>query len=327
MKKILVLVLVIALTFGLFVGCGDKETDKVTTAEEMLEKVSEASKDVTNAEFKADFDLEISGLEALGFAGPMGLEMNGKIKDHSNMMIQLAVDTGQGMTIEADLYLSEEKMMIYAPLLQMLMGYSYIELGMDTITETAGVEMTEADSEKVLAILDRFEEESEYSLYDILILSDDMEEVEVVVNDTNVDATKLSMTINLDDSIDMLVEFMKFVVEDAEAKELFFKDYTDEDLATMTEEFNNPETIEEAQGMLDQLTINTFEFVYYINDEYIPVKFDLAIDVTVDVDGEATTIKLNGAFEMFNFGDVKDIEFPEVDPAEVMNADDLLNLY
>lgn len=327
MKKILALVMVLALTFGLFVGCGDKSDE---TAREVLEKVNEASLEVTNSEFKADFDLEISGLDALGLVDPMGLVLSGKIKDQTNMMLDIAVETGQGLPLDASLYISEEKILIHAPLLEMFLGSAYIEMDLTALTElsgVAGVEMTSEDSDQVLEILDRFEEETEYSIYDILILDETVEEVEVTVDEEVIEAKQLKMTINLDDSVEMLVEFMTFITEDDEARALFFADYTDEDIALMKEEFDNPETIAEIEAALELLTINTFEFIYYVNEDYVPVKYEMTIDITVDIDGEATTVKLTGDYEMFNFGEVEDLEFPVVDPSEVMNLNDLLNLY
>lgn len=328
MKKILAIMLIIALMFS-FVACSkdDAAADKVATSEELLEKVMESGEDATNAEFSAKFDLELSGMDEFAMMGPMSLEMTGKMTDEKNMEISLKVDAGIGMTIEADLYLSEDKMLIHAPILSALGGGpEYMSLDMATLTEEANVSMDQ-NSEEVMAVLERFEDETEYSIYDILILDEKMEEVEVTINDESVDTTKLNMTVSLDKAIDMVYALMEFVFEDEEARALLLTEMTEEDIVIAQEEMQDPETRVELESMIEMVAINTFEMNGYINSDFIPVKFDINADVSVDVEGQMMNAKLTGEFEMFNIGGVKSVEMPEVDPAEVMDLTEMNDIF
>ena len=221
MKKILAMMLVIVMAFS-FVACGDESAaDQVKTPQELMNKVMEQSDEASNGEFKGAFEVEFTGIDELAMFGPMSLELEGKVADAKNMMMELQVN--MGMSIGATVYITEERMLLDIPFLAQMMGTArYMELDMADLNEMAGSEVSTQDAEKVMAVLERFQEETEYSIYDFLVMNDEMEEVEVTINEEKVDATKVSMTISLEEGIDLAMAFMDFIATVDEAKALFF---------------------------------------------------------------------------------------------------------
>lgn len=329
MKKILSLLLILTLAVGIFVGCGgDKdgvEAAKEMTTQEVFEKVQEVSQEMTNTSFLADFDLEMTGLEEMGLAGPMGLTMTGDIKDAENMKMTMDIDTGMGMEIKGDIYLTDNTILIHAPLLQQFMGYAYLKADLETLAEQAGTPITQPDPEKVKAILERFEESTEYSIYDIVKLDDAKETVEVVVNEETVDATKLTMNVDLTGADDVIFAFVDFIINDEEAKELFLGTMTEEDITLMQEEMANEESRAELKKALEAITINEFSIVIYANADYQTIKTEFVADLSfVDPDlGQEFSMKLTGFMEYFNIGGVEEIVLPEVDPSEILDMNEM----
>ncbi|MCH4887248.1 hypothetical protein EZV73_06680 [Acidaminobacter sp. JC074] len=330
MKRILSLVMIFALVMAMFVGCGGEENGikaaEKMTAQEVYEKVQEASKTMTNTSFLADFNLEMSGLEEMGFAGPMGMTVTGDMKDAENMMMALTVDTGQGMTISGEIYMTDKKMLIHAPLLQQFMGYAYISADLDQLAESTGTPVTQPDPEKVQAILDRFAETTEYSIYDLVKIREEKETVEITVNEEVVETVKLTADIQLDGAEDVLFAFIEFIMSDAEAKELFFSNMTEEQLNEAIAEMNNEEARAEMKAALDAITVNELTVVTYANADYLTVKTEMMVDVDfVDpTTEESMNIKLNGFMDYFNIGGVESIVLPEVAPEEIMNLNDMM---
>jgi len=330
MKKIVSLIMIFALVMTMFVGCGGEESGikaaEKMTAQEVYEKVQEASKSMTNTSFLADFDFEMSGLEEMGFAGPMGMTITGDIKDQENLMMALTVDTGQGMTFSGEIYMTDKKMLIHAPMLQQFMGYAYISADLDQLAEKTGTPVSQPDPEKVQAIIDRFEENSEYSLYDLVKIREEKETVEVTVNEEVIEAVKLTADIQLEGAEDVLYSFIEFMMTDAEAKEVFFSNMTEEQLNETIAQLNNEETKAEFKEVLEALTVNELTVVTYANADYLTVKTEMVVDVDfVDPTTEETmNIKLSGFMDYFNIGGVEEIVLPEVAPEEIMNLNDMM---
>jgi hypothetical protein len=328
MKKILAIMLIIAMMFS-FVACGDDETaaDKVKTPEELMDKVMEESGEFVNGEFAGHFELEMSGLEELGFAGPMSLDLTGQMFDEKNMMFDMQIDAGIGMIIAAKLYMTEDQMLIDMPFLATMLGYQYMSMDLASVYEMAGTEMAQQDADKVMEILERFQDETEHSIYDVLVLDDSMDEEEITINEEKVDVTKISMSVSLEDAIDLLYAFMDFIANDEEAKELLLAEMTQEDIDMMLEEMDNPETRAEIEAVLEMVDIKSFNIDYYINADFVPVKFDVLADMSIEAEGEVLDMKLTGNFEYFNMNGVEEIEIPEVDPSQVMDLTDMTNMY
>lgn len=331
MKRLLAIILIIAMAFGC-VACGDGE-DKVETARDFIDKVNEMNTEVKSSEFASSFTLEMSGLDEIGISEPMGLEMDGKVLDAKNMEMNMDLDTGTGMSIAASIYMKDNKMLIHAPMLSMVMGYAYMEMDMDTMNEMAGssVNMDAEDVQIILDVINRFEEETEYSLYDIVVLNDDLEEVTVEVNGEEVDTTKLEMTVQLDGAVDVIVAFMDFIFADEEARAAFFDGYTDEEIDEMHEELKanmaDEAQLAELEEALEMVDIKTFKMVSYYDEDYNAVKTEMDIDVTVEAEGEVVDIKMSGYMDVFNIGGDMTIEMPEVNPDEVLNLNDMSGMF
>lgn len=328
MKKILSLLMIFALMMSVFVGCGPKtgvEQTEDMTSKEVFDKAQEVSQDMTNTSFLADFDLEMTGMEASGIAGPMGLKMTGDIKDTQNMKLSLEVEA-QGMTVNGDIYMKEKEMLIYFPLLQGMLGKAYIKANLDTITEQAGTPVAQPDPQKIKDILKRFEEQTEYSIYDIVKLSEEKEIVEVVVNEETQKATKLTANIVLDGADDMLFSFIKFMYTDEEAKAVFFANMTDEELADMQAQMEDEATRAEIKAALEALNINEFSVAMYLDGEFRSIKTEMVMDMSMqDPNSDETiSIKLTGYMDYFNIGGVEEIVLPEVDPSEIMDLDEMM---
>jgi uncharacterized lipoprotein YehR (DUF1307 family) len=328
MKKILALLLVLVMAFS-FVGCNKEESaaDQVKTPQELMDKVMEASKTSRSGEFNGSFEMTMSGLEEMGLAGPMSLNMSGKVADEKNVMVKMDVDAGIGMVINAEMYLNEDQMLLYAPLLGQFMGYSYMSMDMSQVTEMAGSDISTEDAEKVMAVLERFEDETDYSIYDVLKIDDNMAEETITINDEEVDTTKLVMTIELDKAVDVMYGFLEFVTEDEEARELLLGQMTQEDIDMMIEEMEDPATKAELEAALEMININELSMDLYINGDFIPVKMDMVFDMTVSEGDETLDMNMTGSFEFFNIGGVESIEFPEVSPEEVMDMTDMMGIY
>lgn len=328
MKKILSLLLILTLVVGIFVGCGEKEgidAAKEMTAQEVFDKVQEKSADMTNASFLADFDLEMTGLEELGLAGPMGLTMTGDIKDAKNMKMTLDIDTGMGMAINGDIYLTEETLLVHAPLLQQFMGYAYLKADINELAEQAGTPITQPDPDKMKAILERFEESTDYSIYDIFKLNENKEVAEIVVNEVTMETTKLTMDVNLENADEVIYALVEFMINDEEAREMFLSSMTEEDIAMMKEEMANEESRAELKKALDALQINEFTVVMYADAEYQTVKTEFVADMNIEnpETAEIMTVKISGFMDYFNIGGVTEIVLPEVDPAEILDLNDM----
>lgn len=328
MKKILSLLLILTLAVGIFVGCGEKEgieAAKEMTTQEVFDKVQEVSQEMTNASFLADFNLELTGLEDLGIAGPMGLTMTGDIKDVKNMKMSIDIDTGMGFAINGDIYLVDETILIHAPILQQFMGYAYLKADINTLAEQAGTPMTQPDPAALKAVLERFEVSTEYSIYDVFKLNENKEVVDVVVDEKTIEATKLTMDVNLENADEIIFALVDFIINDEEAKELFLSTMTDEDIADIKEQMANEESRAELKTFINALQINEFNIVMYADADYQTIKTEIAIDVTItDPDSEETfSIKLSGFMDYFNIGQVGDIVLPEVDPTEILDINDM----
>lgn len=323
MKKILAMLLVLVMAFS-FVACGDESAaDQVKTPQELMDKVMDQSKESSNGEFKGNFEVEFSGVDELAMFGPMSLELEGKIADDKNMMMELEVN--MGMSIGATIYITEERMLLDIPFLAQMMGTArYMALDMDELNEMAGSEVSAQDAEKVMAVLERFQDETDYSIYDFLVMDENMEEVEVTINDEAVDATKVSMTISLEDGIDLAMAFMEFIASDAEAKELFFAEMPQEDIDMMMEAMNDPEMMAELENALEMIDIKQFQIDYYVNSDFSPVKMEMVAEMAVTEGEETMEMKLTGNFEYFNIGGVESIELPEVNEDDVMNLMDMM---
>jgi len=328
MKKVLSLLMIFALVLTAFVGCGEKvglEAQEEMTSQEVFDKVQEVSADMTNTSFFADFDLEMTGLEEMGLAGPMGLTLSGDIKDAENMMINMEVEA-QGMTIAGDIYMAEKKMLIHVPMLQGIMGYAYVSADMDTIAEQAGTPVTQPDPEKINAIMKRFEETTEYSIYDMYQLNEEKSVEEIVVNEETIEATKLTANIDLLGSKDMIIALVQFMMTDEEAKEVFFAGMTDEDMAMVQAQLEDEAAMAELDAALEMITVNEFSTVMYINADYQTIKTELVMDflVTDPEAGMDMNVKLTGFMDYFNIGGVESITIPEVDPSQVMDLNDMM---
>lgn len=323
MKKILSLLLILTLVMTSFIACS-KEDD--LTAQELYDKVNEESVNLTNLSFLADFDLEVSGMEAMGIAGPMGLEISGDMKDQETMKLSLNVDTGQGMVIEGDIYYKDQVMLINAPLLQSFLGYQYIQLDMNAIAEEAGIDtasLAGVDQEKAKAVMERFEEESDFSLNDLYKLDEAVEEATVTVNEEEVKTKKITASMALENIDEFAVEFIKFAVNDEEARELFFAQMPEEQIVALEEAVNSGELQTELNKALEMITFNALDMVMYIDDAYHTVKTEINADLTVDDGTQTMNFVLTGFVDAFNIGGVEDVVLPEVAPEEVMNLSDM----
>lgn len=329
MKRVMSLLLILVLTLS-FVACGNEDSaaEKMDTPEALMDEVMENAEENTNAEFNANFALEMSGLEELEMFGPMTLEMTGKMKDAKNMMMELAVDAGIGLSIEGSLFINEEKMLIHLPLLNTMlgMGYDYMQLSMSDVTDLAGSDLAATqDADKIMAVLERFQEETDNSIYDILVLNEKMPVEKIEINDKKVETTKLSMTVSTDGAIDMIYAFMAFIAEDEEAKALLLAEMSQEDIDTMLEEMADPATREEMEEVLEMIDIETFAMDYYINSNFDIVKMVINADLSMENEGEVLDVKLSGEMERFNFGDVKSIDMPDVTDDQIMNLTDMID--
>ncbi|MBN2795648.1 MAG: hypothetical protein JXR88_09595 [Clostridia bacterium] len=327
MKKILAMMLILVMAFT-FVGCGkESAADQVKTPQELMDKIMDASGTQKSGEFKGNFELNMSGLEEMGLAGPMSLEMTGKVADEKNMSIDMKVDPGIGMVIDASLYLNDEQMLIYAPMLGQFMGYSYLSMDMASVSEMAGTDINAQEAAKVMEVLKKFEDETEYSIYDVIVLNENLKEEKVKINGEDVDTTKLVMNVKLDKAMDLVVAFLEFVAEDEDARGILMADMSQEDIDMMLESIHDPDTRAEVDAALEGIDIKTFEVEYYVNSDFVPVKMDLNADMNISAEGEELSIQLTGSFEFFNIGKVEKIEMPEVDPAEVMDMTDMMGIY
>lgn len=329
MKKIISLIMIAALMMTAFIGCGGEESGikaaEKLTSQEVFEKVQEKSQDMTNTSFLADFDLEMSGLEQMGFAGPMGLTITGDMKDAENMMMAIEADTGQGMTISGELYLTGKEMLIHAPILESFMGYAYMSADLEKLTEMSGTNVSQPDPAKVKAIMDRFEENSEYSIYDIVKVREAKETVEITVNEETVEAVKLTADVQLEGADDVLLALVEFMLTDEEAKEVFFGNMTQEDMDATLAQLQDESAKAELKEVLEAIKVNEFTIVTYANGDYQTVKNEMTIDVNfVDPNtSEEMNIKLTGFMDFFNIGGVKEIVMPEVEADKIMNLNDM----
>jgi hypothetical protein len=321
MKKILALLMVFVMVLS-FVACGEKQVAEAETSQDLFDKVME-NQETQNAEFDASFEMTMTGLEEMGLAGPMTLQVSGKVQDEKSMEMELAVDPGQGMQIQASIFMKDGKMLVHAPMMQMFLGYAYIEMDIDAMAAEASVTAT-TDPQKVIDLLNRFSDETDYSIYDILTLSETMETAEVIVNEETLETTKLVMDINVEKAPDLLLAFMDWILNDDEAKEVFFANYTEEDLKMMEEEMNDPSTRAEIEEALEMIDIQKMNIVYYINADYIPVKTEVDMAMTVNDGTQVMDITLMGTTNIFNIDGVTSVEYPEVDPAEIMDMNNLL---
>lgn len=329
MKKILSLLMILALMIGALVGCGEKtgiEAVQALTPQEIYTKVQEKGQEATNASFLADFDLEMSGLESMGFAGPMGLTIAGDVKDAENMKMTIEADTGQGMTINAEMYLTGDKMLIHAPILESFMGYAYMTADVNTIAEQAGAQVTQPDPAKIQGIMKRFEETTDYSMYDIIKLADTKEAVDVTVNEATVKAVKLTADVQLEGAEETILGFVEFMLTDEEAKEVFFANMSDEDIASTLAEIQDENAVSEFKKGIQAIQLNQFSIVTYVNENYEAVKVEMVMDASfTDPSTEETmNIKFNGYVDSFNIGGVKDIVLPEVEEDQILNLNDML---
>lgn len=330
MRKILSLLLILALVMTSFIACGKneeakEEEKKELTAQELYDKVSDESEDMTNLSFAADFELEVSGFELMNLDGPMTLNITGDMKDQETMKMSINVDTGQGV-IQSDIYFKDQVMLLNVPFVQALIGYQYIQLDMNEASEQAGIDatsFTSIDQEKLKDIMKKFEKQSKYSMEDLYDLDEAIEETEVTVNEEEVDVKKISAAITLDDIDGFAMAFIKFVLEDEDAKSLFLNEVSESDLAVLKDSINSGELEAEMKSALEKINFNSLDMVMYVDEDYHAVKTEIVADMTFEDEMQSVSVKLTGHIDAFNIGKVKDIEVPDVAPEQIYNLTDM----
>lgn len=330
MKKILSLLLIATLMMTAFVGCFQKEEEievpKELTAKELFEEAMDKNQEVTNASFLMDMTLDLSSLEDLGVAGPIGIVATGDVKDEKNMAVKLNVDLA-GQPIDAALYLKDDKFLVQSSFFSVFFGSDIVTADLAALSEATGTPINQPNADEVLDIVDRFAEATEYSLYDIFQLADTKEKVSLSINEATVDTTKLTAKIDISNSDEMLFEFMKFILEDEEAKALFYSNMTEIQLAELEAALNDADTMAEISDAIDMFKFNEFSIDMYLDSELRVVAMDMVMDMAINdpTTGESITMAMTAHMEYFNYGNVKDIEFPEYDPASVFDLGDLVN--
>lgn len=325
MKKILAVLLALILAFSM-IGC--KENDKVDENKnqgiEMFESMMKDLSSRDNMSMKSTMSLELEQLTMLGLPSPMMIEMTTDVSSHKNMKMNLAVDLGI-LPIEADIYVTEDQLMIYSELLGSFLGAPYMSLDLQDLMSQVG-ETTESEEQlnQLKDILARYEETSEYSLYDVFVFDEKVVEEKITVNEEKIDTNKITMNLTLDKAVDFLYDFMTFAAEDEEARALLLTSMTDEEIDEMKAEMLDPENRVKLEEALAGLTMNSFKIEMYLNKDLAPVKMDLDIDVSLLVEEEVYDLKFKMNQEMFNFGIVEDIQMPDVDPSEVQNLSDMI---
>jgi hypothetical protein len=278
--------------------------------------------------YKGVFNFESEELTMMGLPSPLTLEMSGEAFDATNMMFNMNLDLGM-MKMVGDLYMKDQKILVHSDMLNMVFGGSYISMDMSDLTSDMAVEMDEEEAkaqlEEIKGIFERYEAQSDYSIYDIIKIDDSMDVKEVTVNDKKVEATHLKVSLTLDNAADMLFDVMAFIATDQEAKDLFLTAMDASEIEEMLAEMNDPETKKELEEALEMLKINAFEMDFYLNENFMPIKADFNIDLELDVEGEVMDFKFDGSMETFSIGQVKEIEMPEVDPEEVIDMTDMMD--
>ncbi len=130
------------------------------------------------------------------------------------------------------------------------MGYDYLELNMSDVTEMAGTDLAATqDADQIMKILERFQDETDYSIYDVFVLDEKMDEEKITINDKKVETTKVSMTVSLDGAVELLYAFMEFASEDEEAKALLLEEMDQAEIDEMIASMDDPETREEIDAV------------------------------------------------------------------------------
>jgi hypothetical protein len=328
MKKILILLLTAVLVFSV-VACDKDEVakDQVASSEELMEKMVENLGSDNNMAFKGIFNLETEELATMGFPSPLTLEMSGEAFDATNMHFNMNLDLGM-MQMVGDLYMKDQKVLIHSDMLSMFLGGSYVSMDVSDLAADMEAEMdpeeAKAQLEKMKGILERYEAQSEYSLYDLVKIDDSMTVKEITVNDKKVEATHVNASLTLDNASEMFFDLMAFIATDEEARNLFLTTVDASEIDEMIAQMEDPETRKEIEEALEMLTINAFEMDFYLNDNFMPIKTDINIDVEIEVEGEVMDFKFTGTMETFSIGEVKEIEMPEVDPEQVIDITDMM---
>ncbi len=332
MKKILSLILIMVLALSVFVGCGPKNEEAATVADEkapetaigILETSMEASQDMVNTEFASEMTIESSAFAELGVTEPIALKLSGSMFDVKNLFLNLDVEAGMLGNIAGSIYMVEDSMLIHSPMLAAFLGFEYVKADLDTIAEQAGTnfDAQQMDQEKIQEVLKRFTEKTDVSVAEILAINEKIEEVEVVIAEETVSAKKITMNFEIEKALDFAVKFIDFVVEDQEAQDVFFASLSEEEKTkaiTELKAFNR----EEVEKELEALKINNFAMSLYVNEDFIPVKSEFDVDLTITTEGEEVDLKVNGFMSFFNINKVEKIVLPEVEEDQVLDLNDM----
>lgn len=320
MKKIISIILIMTLVLSMFVGCAKKET-----AEEIFTAVFENEKVEENFSFKEVIKLTSDDLTAqMGMTGPIELLITGDVFDTKSMKFTASVGL-LGMNIEGDIYYVDEEILITSPFLStFLNGVSNVRLSLDDLTELSGVETAiPTDNTKYVAIMDRFTEESGYSLTDILTIAEAVEEVEVDINGEMKKLTKITAEVNDEKILDIGLEFMNFIINDEEAREVFFANVNEEQMEEMVATFEDEESIAEITKAFEDIKFNELSLAMYVDADKSVFKTEIKMDIAIMVEEVETAFVVEVQVEKFNVGSVEKIELPEVNEDEVLNLADM----
>lgn len=187
MRKILILLLAAVLAFSV-VACDKDEAakDQVASSQELFEKMFENLGSESNMAYKGMFNFESEELSTMGLPSPLTLEMSGEAFDATNMHFNMNLDLGM-MKMAGDLYMKDQKVLIHSDMLSMILGGSYVSMDMSDFAADMAADMDEEEAkaqlEKIKGIWERYEAQSDYSIYDIIEIDDSMSVKEVTVND------------------------------------------------------------------------------------------------------------------------------------------------
>ena len=321
MKKIISVLLIITLAFSMFAGCAKKET-----AEEIFKGIFENEKVEENFSFKEVIKVTSDDLTPeIGIAGPIEISINGDVFDTESMKFKANINAG-GMNIEGDIYYANKEILVTSPFLaSFLNGISNVRLNLDDLAELSGVDtFIPTNNKKIIDIIKRFSKDKGYSITDILNIAEEVEKVEVDINDKTKKLTKVTAEIKGEDLINIGFEFMNFIINDDEAKDVFFANLDEEQMKEMITAFEDEELKANKEELLKNTKFNELSLVMYVDADKNVFKTEFKMDIAMMVEEVETAFVVEVQFDKFNVASVEKIELPEVNEDEVLNLADML---
>jgi len=318
MKRIWILVLTLCLALT-SVACGKKDEEE--TSREIFNHMLDDFIENQNFEVQGQVSLDLNLLTKYGIPSPLELNIEGERFSEDKARATLGLNLSL-LPIEADLYFTNQELMIHSQVLGAFLGTGYLYLDKE---EVMGDDRDLPSLQDLMTVYKNYVASDGYDFHKVFVLSSRVKKEEVEINGEDLDLRKITMTLDPDHLDDLLVDMVVFALEDASALRILNLYMTPDQVEEMRALLKDQDQVDGLLAYLDQVDFKDIEVEFYIDSSNRLMKVLADMDLKVDVNQESYHIQLELAMDFFNHSQVKDFSLPEVNPVDRENILDILD--